>query len=280
MPESISARVNGSSAAMCRYVNRINPSRRRSYSARIGSLTLSRRSLLSHTSSTVPIRAPTRSYCPSPNALPSPAPVSTTTSWPWLINSSAPAGVSATRYSSCLISLATPIRTGAEAYRRDALVKRLLHQRERHVDHRLQVGHGDPLGGRVDVGHPVGQVDDLEAALVEHVGVRRAARQLVAHLVAAPGEGRGGENDRPVGPAEAVAAVALARDRRGLALGDARGERDRVLHLLDEVGEPPFVVRPCFGDERAPLRNDVGRRAARDRSHVRGRQLVDAAEPH
>src|SRR5262245_56975695 len=42
-------------------------------------------------------------------ALPSPAPRSTMTSWPWSASSRAPAGVNPTRYSSDLISLATPI---------------------------------------------------------------------------------------------------------------------------------------------------------------------------
>ena len=60
MPESISARVSGSSAARCRYVNRISPSRSRAYSGWIGSFTFSNRSLPSHTSSTDAIRAPTR----------------------------------------------------------------------------------------------------------------------------------------------------------------------------------------------------------------------------
>ncbi len=41
MPLSTSARVSGSSAAMCRYVKSTSPSRRRAYSAAIGSFTLS-----------------------------------------------------------------------------------------------------------------------------------------------------------------------------------------------------------------------------------------------
>ena len=60
MPESISARVSGSSAAMCRYVKRICPSRSRAYSGAIGSFTFSTRSERSHTSSTEVICAPTR----------------------------------------------------------------------------------------------------------------------------------------------------------------------------------------------------------------------------
>ena len=44
MPDSTSARVSGSSAAMCRYVKSVSPSRRRAYSAATGSFTLSSRS--------------------------------------------------------------------------------------------------------------------------------------------------------------------------------------------------------------------------------------------
>ena len=48
--------------------------------------------------------------------LPVPAPVSIKPSWPWLVSSSAPAGVSATRYSSGLISFATPTLKAAQPY--------------------------------------------------------------------------------------------------------------------------------------------------------------------
>ena len=61
MPLSMSARVNGSSAAMWRYVKRTSPSRRRAYSGSIGSLTLRRSSESAHTDSTEPIFAPARS---------------------------------------------------------------------------------------------------------------------------------------------------------------------------------------------------------------------------
>ncbi len=78
-------------------------------------------------------------------------------------------------------------------------------QRQGHVDHRLEVGDRDPLVGRVDVGHAVREVDDLEPAVVEDVRVGRAARELVVHLVAAPFECVGREHDRAVAAAEAVA---------------------------------------------------------------------------
>src|SRR5438094_2785247 len=101
---------------MWRYVKRTRPSCSRPYSERMGSFTLSSSSASAHTSSTEPIRAPADSYAASENALPSPAPVSTMTSCPRCPSSRAPAGVSATRYSSVLISLATPIFKAASPY--------------------------------------------------------------------------------------------------------------------------------------------------------------------
>src|SRR5215210_467218 len=112
IPLSTSARVSGSSAAMCRYVNSTSPSRRREYSGSIGSLTLSSSSDASQTSSTETTRAPAATYESSENELPTPALRSTVTSCPRCTSSRAPAGVSATRYSSGLISFATPIFTG------------------------------------------------------------------------------------------------------------------------------------------------------------------------
>src|SRR6478672_11190731 len=116
MPLSASARVSGSSAAMWRYVKSTSPSRSREYSGSIGSLNLSTRSASPQASSTETILAPARSYCSSGNAPPSPALVSTRTSCPRWISSRAPAGVRATRYSSVLISLGTPIRKARRHY--------------------------------------------------------------------------------------------------------------------------------------------------------------------
>jgi hypothetical protein len=61
IPESRSACVSRSSAAMCRYVKRVRPSRSREYSGAIGSLTLRSRSDADQTSSTETIVAPARS---------------------------------------------------------------------------------------------------------------------------------------------------------------------------------------------------------------------------
>src|SRR5918994_1085000 len=121
MPLSASARVSGSSAAMWRYVNRTRPSRSRLYSGSIGSFTFSSSSASSHTSSTDASSAPAAAYASSGNELPTPAPISTVTSCPRCTSSRAPAGVSATRYSSDLISLATPIFTGGRPFPRQVL---------------------------------------------------------------------------------------------------------------------------------------------------------------
>src|SRR4051794_1603570 len=101
---------------MCRYVKSTSPSRRRGYSSASGSFTLSRSSESLQTGAAETTCAPTRTYAASANALPTPAPVSIATSWPRLISSRAPAGVNATRYSSVLISFATPIFTAGEPY--------------------------------------------------------------------------------------------------------------------------------------------------------------------
>src|SRR5947199_9905657 len=42
--------------------------------------------------------------------------------------------------------------------RRLSGIARGLDERQRHLDHRVQVGDGDPLVGRMDVGHPVRDV--------------------------------------------------------------------------------------------------------------------------
>src|SRR5919201_5409630 len=116
-PLSSKARVRRSSAARWRYVKRTRPSRSRSNSSGSGSFTLRTRSVADQTSSTDAIWTPTASYAASGRALPSPAPASMTTSCPRRRSSTAPAGVSATRCSSGLISLTTPIRMeGRQTY--------------------------------------------------------------------------------------------------------------------------------------------------------------------
>src|SRR3954451_9280759 len=107
-PLSARACVSSSFAARWRYVKRTWPSCRSEYSSGSGSLTLSRSSASSQTSCPGASEAPTAEYASSSNELPPPAPASTSTSCPSRTSSRAPAGVSATRYSSALISFTTP----------------------------------------------------------------------------------------------------------------------------------------------------------------------------
>ena len=74
---------------------------------------------------------------------------------------------------------------------------RRVDERERHVDHRVEVLDGDALVGRVDVGHPVREIHAAPAALVEDVRVGGAARQRVRRRVAAALE-RGGREPHDV----------------------------------------------------------------------------------
>ena len=98
-------------------------------------------------------------------------------------------------------------------------------------------------------------------------------------LVAAALERGRREPDDRVGVLEAVALVRLADLGLERALGRARRERERVEHLLDEIGELARVVRARLRLELAPLGDDVARAAAADQADVRGRLLVDPAEP-
>src|SRR3954454_18332728 len=142
-------------------------------------------------------------------ALPSPAPVSIAISWPRATSSRAPALVSATRYSSCLISLTTPIfmctyplwmaGPGRPKIPRVRSVKPgdctassagmgKIDQRGRDLGHPLEIGHRDVLGRCVDLGRPVAHVQAGHAGGVEHIGVGAAARLDEAGLVAAGGQ--------------------------------------------------------------------------------------------
>ncbi len=79
-----------------------------------GSLTLTTMSASANTAwASGRIFAPCETYSASPIADPSPAPAWTTTSWPCSTSSRTPAGVSATRYSSVLISVGTPTFMGS-----------------------------------------------------------------------------------------------------------------------------------------------------------------------
>src|SRR5437588_1128271 len=182
-----------------------------------------------------------------------------------------------------LPGLRRQLPTAAEHGRRSLAFRRLdlprrVHERQRHLDHVLEVRAGDRLVRRVDARHPVREVHAGKAMLVEDVRVRGAAAQRVARREPAPLErGRGKPDGQVVAP-EPVAAVALLHGRLGVALRDPGRERDRVEHLLDELGELALVVRARLGEERAPLGDDVPGRAAFDQADVGGRLVVDPAQ--
>src|SRR6185503_12433700 len=135
-------------------------------------------------------------------------------------------------------------------------------ERERHLDHLVQVGDRDPLVGRVDVGHSVREVDALQAPLVEDVGVRAPAREDVGGLAADTLERLGGELDGEVVAAEPVPGRDARDLRLDLALLEAGGEGDGLDHLADQVGQLARVVAPRFRRELAPLGHDVPGRPA------------------
>src|SRR5919112_6535787 len=101
--------VSSLSEARCRYVKSSCPSRKRSYSSGIGSLTFTIKPALSKTSSALPaMLAPASAYSSSSKPAPTPAPSSTTTSCPRCTSSATPSGCIETRISPSLISLGTP----------------------------------------------------------------------------------------------------------------------------------------------------------------------------
>ena len=93
-----------------------------------------------------------------------------------------------------------------------------------------------------------------------------------------PPRPRGQPDDVVVAP-EAVTRVALPHRRLDLAVGRGGGEREGVEHLLDGLAEAALVLGARLRLERAPLGDDVAARTADDRADVRGRLVVDPAEP-
>src|SRR3954451_18441524 len=150
---------------------------------------------------------------------------------------------------------------------------------ERDVEHRLEVGNGDVLGRGVDLHHPVGEIDARNAARVEDVRVGPAAAVDRARLEPGALDSLRGESEHGVVRLEAVAGIRLRDSRLDLALRDRSGERERVEHLLDEVGELALVAGARLGRELAAVGHDVPARAALDQAYVGGRLLVDPAEP-
>src|ERR687888_1281032 len=86
-------------------------------------------------------------------------------------------------------------------------------ERERHLDHAVEVLDRDPLVGRVDVLHPVREVEALQAALVEDVCVRRTAAEPVARGVPGALERGVRQPHDLVVTLESVTAVALVHLR-------------------------------------------------------------------
>src|SRR5205814_2944024 len=133
--------------------------------------------------------------------------------------------------------------------------------------------------GRVDVGHSIGEIDALQSALVEDVGVGPAPAQAVARLETVSFQGSRGEPHRLVVTLEPVAAGAWIDLGLDVAVADLRREGDRLEHLLDELSELAFVVAARLGREGAMLGHDVPGCAATDLAYVRRRLLVQTAEP-
>src|SRR2546425_5535669 len=169
--------------------------------------------------------------------------------------------------------------TAVTSPRLSVSIARDVHQRERHLDHPLEVLDRDALVGRVDVLHAVRQVEAGEPALVEDVRVRRAAAQSVGGRVTAALERPVSDADDWISSLEAIALVALRHLRLHLTVLEACRKGERIEHLLYELVELAFAVGACLGVERAPLRNGVPRGPALDDPNVRRRLLVDTAEP-
>ena len=126
---------------------------------------------------------------------------------------------------------------------------------------------------------PFARLRHGQPALVEDVGVGAAAgaapsrldsRSARARRAASCTTDRRGASDSRRSDAD------LRLDR---AVAEARGEADRVEHLLDEIGELRARRASAPRPRAAPLGDDVARGAARDQADVRRRLLVDPAEP-
>ena len=134
------------------------------------------------------------------------------------------------------------------------------------------------LGG-VDLRHAVGDVHAVQAALVEDVRVGAAADLDLLGLEPCSLERAPREDERRIVGRQAVTPVLVVDRRLDLTLGDRGGERERVERLLDELRELALVARAGVDGETAAGRHDVESASALDQAGVRGRLLVDAAEP-
>src|SRR5262249_27945009 len=131
----------------------------------------------------------------------------------------------------------------------------------------------------MDVCHPVREVHALETPLVEDVRICPAAAEAVARFDAASLQGSRGEAHRLVVSLEPVAARTRVDRRLDVAVGELRGESNRLEHLLHELPELALVVAARLGREPAALWDDVAGGAALDLPDVGGRLLVQTPEP-
>src|SRR2546430_6616973 len=122
--------------------------------------------------------------------------------------------------------------------RRLSAIARDLHERERDVNHPLEVRDGDPLVGRVDVRHPVREVEALQAALIEDVRIGAAAAEPVGRLKARPLQRGRGETHRLIVPLEAIASGSPTDRRLDATDHDPGREPDRPQHLRHPLPEP------------------------------------------
>ena len=163
---------------------------------------------------------------------------STTTSWPRWTSSSAPAGVSATRYSRCLISLATPIRIAAARYRNATC--------------RLASRHRDGSGARQPLDEPplVGPEATARRRLRPHSRRRAPARrrrrdhEIDPRIREAPLEERlrpGLDAERRAA-ARAPPAAGPGRSRRAARAAEGPHHDHRDPELLGERQDPRLAL--------------------------------------
>ena len=126
---------------------------------------------------------------------------------------------------------------------RPAYYQRRLDDRERHVDHRLEVGHRDLLVRAVDVRHPVREHDAGDSTGVEDARVGAASHLDGSRLETGARERREREPHDGIVQPEAIPVVELLHGRLDLAVRDRRRKGERVDDLLDEREELALVAR-------------------------------------
>src|SRR5947207_348067 len=106
-------------------------------------------------------------------------------------------------------SPSTRATTAVTRPRLSVSILRDVDQRERDLDHALEVVDGDAFVRRVDVLHPVREIETGEPALVEDVGVGGTTTEAVTGREARTLERSVGDPDDLVVALEAVPAIAL-----------------------------------------------------------------------